>query len=102
MTGRLEDISLSYRHFERSEKSLSFAAEWLMCGNPKREACHQETFGHRHYLYFAALLIFMRRTSPFEPLEPIEPAPPLSNVIKGQHAPRAEPEPIHTAKGVYL
>ena len=57
-----------------------------MCGNPKREACHQETFGHRHYLYFAALLIFMRRTSPFEPLEPIEPAPPLSNVIKGQHA----------------
>ena len=37
--GRLEDISLSYRHFERSEKSLSFATEWLMCGNPKREAC---------------------------------------------------------------
>ena len=47
MTGRLGDISLSYRHFERSEKSLSFAAEWLMCGNPKWEACHQETFGHR-------------------------------------------------------
>ena len=27
-----------------------------------REVCHQETFGHRRYLYFAALLIFMRRT----------------------------------------
>ena len=65
MTGRLEGISLSYRHFERSEKSLSFAAEWLMCGTPKREACHQETFGHRRHLYSAALLIVMRRTSPF-------------------------------------
>ena len=63
--GRLEGISLSYRHFERSEKSLLFAAEWLMCGTPKREACHQETFGHRCHLYSAALLIFMRRTSPF-------------------------------------
>ena len=63
--GRLEGISLSYRHFERSEKSLSFAAEWLMCGNPKWEACHQETLGHRRQLYSAALLIFMRRTSPF-------------------------------------
>ena len=50
MTGRLGDISLSYRHFERSKKSLSFAAEWLMCGNPKWEACHQETFGHRPFI----------------------------------------------------
>ena len=34
--------------------------------------------------------IFMRRTTPVEPLEPIEsiePAPPLSQTIKGQHAP---------------
>ena len=29
----------------------------------------------------------MRRTTPVEPLEPIEPAPPLSQTIKGQHAP---------------
>ena len=28
-----------------------------------RETCDQETFGHRHYLYSAALLIFMRRTT---------------------------------------
>ena len=63
MTKRLEDIRLPYRHFERSEKSLSFAAQWSMCGNPKWEACHQETFGHRHYLYAAELLLFMRRTA---------------------------------------
>ena len=34
--------------------------------------------------------IFMRRATPVEPLEPIEPiepAPPLSQTIKGQHAP---------------
>ena len=47
MTERLGDIRLSYRHFEQSEKSLSFAAEWLMCGNPKRETCH---FGHRPFI----------------------------------------------------
>ena len=41
----------------------------------------------------AALLLFMRRTNPFEPLEPIEPAPPLSQTIKGRPAPRANPEP---------
>ena len=29
----------------------------------------KETFGHCHYLYSAALLIFMRRTIPVEPLE---------------------------------
>ena len=32
----------------------------------------------------------MRRTTPVEPLEPIEPiepAPPLSQTIKGHHAP---------------
>ena len=42
------------------------------------------TFGHRHYLYSAALLIFTRRTIPVEPLEPIEPAEPLSQAIKGR------------------
>ncbi len=28
-----------------------------------RKACYQETFWHRHYLYSAALLLFMRRTT---------------------------------------
>ena len=32
-------------------------------------------------------------TFPIEPIEPIEPAPPLSQTIKGHHAPRANPEP---------
>ena len=50
-------------------------------------------FGHRHHLYSAALLFFMRRTTPFEPSEPVEPAEPLSHVIKGRAAPRANPEP---------
>ena len=40
----------------------------------------------------AALLIFMRRTNPFEPFEPIEPAEPLSRAIKGGNATRADPE----------
>lgn len=71
--GRLGDLSLSYCHFERSEKSLSFAAEWLMCGNPKREVCHQEIFGHRRHLYSAAFLIFMRRTSPFRNQKALRP-----------------------------
>ena len=39
------------------------------------------------YLYSAALLIFMRRTTPVEPSEPIEPAEPLSLAIKGRVAP---------------
>ena len=36
-----------YRHFERSEKSLSFAAWRSMIGNSKRETCYPLTFGHR-------------------------------------------------------
>ena len=41
----------------------------------------------------------MRRTTPVEPIEPvesierIEPAEPLLQIIKGRHAPRANPEP---------
>ena len=31
-------------------------------------------------------------SEPFEPFEPVEPALSLSHVIKGQHAPRANPE----------
>ena len=52
----------------------------------------QETFGHRHHLYSAALLFFMRRTTPVEPSEPAE---PLSHAIEGRHAQGANPEPFH-------
>ena len=44
-----------YRHFERSEKSLSFAASRSMIGNSKRETCYPLTFGHRP-IYIAAKL----------------------------------------------
>ena len=49
--------------------------------------------GAKRYQNSAALLIFMRRTTPVEPSEPVEPAEPLSNGIKGQHAQGANPEP---------
>ena len=52
----------------------------------------QETFGHRHHLYSAALLFFMRRTTPVEPSEPAE---PLSHAIEGRHAQGANPELFH-------
>ena len=45
----------SYRHFERSEKSLSLAAWRSMIGNSKRETCYPLTFGHR-LIYIAAKL----------------------------------------------
>ena len=37
------------------------------------------------------------RRPPAEPSEPVEPAPPLSQTIKGRHAPwtTPDPEPIH-------
>ena len=39
----------------------------------------------------------MRRTTPVEPIEPIEnplkPAEPLSQIIKGRHAPMGQPNP---------
>ena len=51
-----------------------------------REACYQETFGHRPIYAPRRFHIFMRRTNPVEPFEPIEPAEPLSYTIKGQPA----------------
>ena len=45
----------SYRHFERSEKSLSFAVSRSMIVNSKRETCYPLTFGHRP-IYIAAKL----------------------------------------------
>ena len=55
--------ALSYRHFERREKSLSFTAHRSMFGNLKRETCAPRHFWASPYLYSAALLIFMRRTT---------------------------------------
>ena len=52
--------------------------------------------GAKRYQNSAALHYFLRRTfpaEPVEPVEPIEPAEPLSHAIKGQHAPRATPDP---------
>ena len=45
--------------------------------------------GAKRYQNFAALLIFMRYTTPALPIEPDE---PLSRTIKGQHATRAKVE----------
>ena len=45
----------SVSSFKRSEKSLSFPAQWSMCENPKRETCYPLTFGHRP-IYMAAKL----------------------------------------------
>ena len=47
--------------------------------------------GAKRYQNSAALLIFMRRTTPVEPIEPIEPAEPLSHAIKGRHVSGANP-----------
>ena len=44
-----------YRHFERSEKSLSFEISRSMIGNSKHETCYPLTFGHRP-IYIAAKL----------------------------------------------
>ena len=49
--------------------------------------------GAKRYQNSAALHYFVRRTFPAEPVEPMEPAEPLSHIIKGQHAPRATPDP---------
>ena len=49
--------------------------------------------GAKRYQNSAALHYFLRRTFPAEPVEPIEPTEPLSHAIKGQHAPRATPDP---------
>ena len=51
------------------------------------------TMRAKRYQNSAALLIFMRRTSPLKPLEPIEPTPPLSSAIKRRYAREANPEP---------
>ena len=54
------------------------------------------TMRAKRYQNSAALLIFMRRTTPVEPSEPVEPAEPLSRAIKGRHAPWAHPVSLDT------
>ena len=72
-----------------SEKSLSFAVRSTMSENPKRETCYSQTFGHRPHIY-------SRRSCHLPPLNlmnPFEPAPPLSQIIKEQHALWANSKP---------
>ena len=59
----LRDVSPLYRHFERSEKSLSFAVRRSMFGTPKQETCSPQTFGHRPIHTSRRFYIFMRRTT---------------------------------------
>ena len=54
-----------YRHFEGSEKSLPFAAQWSMCENPKSKTCYPLTFGYSP-IYIAAKLPPEPRTLKFE------------------------------------
>ncbi len=63
---QISDVRPTYRHFERSEKSLSFAAWRSMIGNSKRETCYPLTFGHRP-IYIAAKLLPQPRTPNPEP-----------------------------------
>ena len=44
---QISDVRPTYRHFERSEKSLSFAAWRSVFGNFKQETCYPITFGYR-------------------------------------------------------
>ena len=61
MRRQTSDIRPTYRHFERSEKSLSFAVWRSMIGNSKRETRYLLTFGHRP-IYIAAKLPPQPRT----------------------------------------
>jgi len=65
--------------------------------NPKSQTQSPVTPNPCCFLKLAALLIFMRRTDPFEPVEPTEPAEPLSHKIKGRYVPRATSEPNEMA-----
>ena len=77
--------TLSHRHFERKREIFVIRGQNGQCLEASNgKPALQETFGHRHDRYSAALLIFMRR--PPEPLEPLEPAEPRSRAIKGRNA----------------
>ena len=102
----------SYRHFERSREIFiavrksacmrhfinevlvlrhSAISHLLFTGVQERSrASLGMTIRGEQFYKKAALLYFMRRTTP---VDPIEPAEPLSPAIKGRPAPRANPEP---------
>ncbi len=61
--GRLQKFS--YRHFERSEKSLSFAVCRTVFGISKRETCNPLTFGHRPYIFAAEPLPQRKNGAPY-------------------------------------
>ena len=74
--------TLSHRHFERKREIFVIRGQKGQClevsnGKPAL----QETFGHRHDRYSAALLIFMRRTIPVESVEPVEPLESFPHII---------------------
>ena len=76
--------TLSHRHFERKREIFVIRGQNGQCLEASNgKPALQETFGHRHDRYSAALLIFMRRASPLEPLEPAE---LCSRAIKGRNA----------------
>ena len=80
--------TLSHRHFERRREIFVIRGQNGQCLEASNgKPALQETFGHRHDRYSAALLIFMRRPpEPLEPREPLEPAEPRSRAIKGRNA----------------
>ena len=83
--GGWELRTLLHRHFERRREIFVIRSQNDQCLEASNgKPALQETFGHRHDRYSAALLIFMRR--PPEPLEPREPAEPRSCAIKGRNA----------------
>ena len=51
-------MRLSYRHFERSEKSFSIAVHQSMIGNRKRETGNPPTFWHRPIYIRGASLFY--------------------------------------------
>ena len=97
VTKRLGDIRLPYRHFERSEEIFVIRGLVVDVWSPKREVCHQETFGHRRHLYSTALLYFYVPHHHFAFLIQVR----LSIVIKGQYAPRANPTPFSKSQHVH-
>lgn len=58
------DCEPSRRHFERKREIFVIRGQNGQCLEASnRKPALQETFGHRHDRYSAALLIFMRRTT---------------------------------------
>ena len=80
-------MTLSYRHFERKREIFAIRGQAVDAWKLQTGNLLFVDLRASPYLYFAALLLFMRRTTPVEPVEPIEPAEPLSQTINGRYAP---------------